>query len=78
MTYRGHVKNNVIVLEAGASLPEGTQVSVEPLPNGKHVQETAASPNWAETFAQVQGKAQTLPEDMAQNHDHYLHGVPKK
>jgi len=78
MTYRGHVKNGVVVLDEPATLAEGTQVCVEPLSNGTNAQDSGASPNWAETFAGVQGKAQTLPEDMAQNHDHYLHGVPKK
>jgi hypothetical protein len=24
------------------------------------------------------GKAENLPEDLAQNHDHYLYGLPKK
>jgi hypothetical protein len=31
VTYRGHIRNGVVVLDLGASLPEGTPVSVEPL-----------------------------------------------
>ncbi|MEA2709641.1 MAG: hypothetical protein QOF78_2242 [Phycisphaerales bacterium] len=31
MTYRGQVKNGVVVLEGSASLPEGTQVQVQPV-----------------------------------------------
>jgi hypothetical protein len=31
MTYRGQVKNGVVVLDANASLPEGTQVQVLPV-----------------------------------------------
>ncbi|MEO6435933.1 MAG: hypothetical protein ABIP55_09245 [Tepidisphaeraceae bacterium] len=34
MTYRGQVKNGVVVLEDGPSLPEGTQVRVQPLEGG--------------------------------------------
>jgi hypothetical protein len=26
----------------------------------------------------VAGKAVGLPEDLAENHDHYLHGLPKR
>jgi hypothetical protein len=31
MTYRGQVKNGVVVLEPNASLPEGTEVQVQPV-----------------------------------------------
>ena len=31
MTYRGQVKNGVVVLEGNSSLPEGTRVQVQPL-----------------------------------------------
>ena len=35
MEYRGRVKGGVVVLEAGASLPEGLEVRVAPLPTGE-------------------------------------------
>jgi hypothetical protein len=72
MTYRGHIKNGVVVLEEGASLPGGTEVRVEPadLPE--------EGPTWAEVFEDVIGKAEGLPCDLARNHDHYLHGAPRK
>jgi hypothetical protein len=31
VTYRGHIRNGVVVLDIGTPLPEGTPVSVEPL-----------------------------------------------
>jgi hypothetical protein len=34
MTYRGTVKNGVVVLPASAKLPDGTAVSVEPVNGG--------------------------------------------
>jgi hypothetical protein len=40
MTYRGQVKNGVIVLEPSASLPDGTQVQVRPLPETSSSKET--------------------------------------
>ena len=32
----------------------------------------------AERYAGLIGITDHLPEDMAENHDHYLHGHPKK
>ncbi len=34
-------------------------------------------PTIAEQFADVIGTVPDLPEDMAAQHDHYIHGVPK-
>ncbi len=31
----------------------------------------------ADQFADVIGTVSELPADMAENHDHYLHGAPK-
>jgi len=31
-----------------------------------------------EKLRRMAGKANGLPRDMARNHDHYLHGVPKR
>lgn len=37
----------------------------------------AMQPTLAEQFADVIGTVHDLPEDMASQHDHYVHGVPK-
>jgi hypothetical protein len=71
MSYVGHVKNGVIVLEDEASLAEGTKVRVEPI-------EDADTPTLAERLKNCIGIIEGLPSDMARNHDHYLHGQPKK
>ena len=72
MKYTGTVKGGVVVLEGSPPLEEGTLVSVEPLP----------SPSRRATLGQrlkrFSGSAKGLPSDMARNHDHYLHGRPKK
>jgi len=68
MVYRGQVKNGVIVVEGNAHLAEGTVVNVETVedePLGKKLMKFA-------------GTVKDLPEDMAENHDHYIHGTPKK
>lgn len=71
MTYRGEVKNDVIVLEPGASLDEGTVVLVEPVLGN-------SEPTLADRLQNVIGVAEGLPTDLAAQHDQYLHGRPKK
>jgi hypothetical protein len=74
MVYRGHIENGVAVLDDGADLKEGTQVRIE-ITDDKG-QPVARS--LTERLASIVGKAQGLPEDAAENHDHYLYGSPKR
>ncbi|MGL4514782.1 MAG: hypothetical protein ACRCT8_16965 [Lacipirellulaceae bacterium] len=68
MTFSGHVRNGVIVLDDGApSPPEGTAVRVEVLAE-------PASRTLAERFKNVIGKAEGLPVDAASRLDDYLYG----
>jgi hypothetical protein len=34
--------------------------------------------NWGEALASLAGSVDGFPEDLALNHDHYLHGTPKR
>ncbi len=72
MTYRGRVKNGVIVLASPPDLPEGAEVEVS------LVDAEPDQPTWAEVFKDVIGKAEGLPADSSINHDHYLYGTSKK
>lgn len=38
----------------------------------------AASTSWGNALLEVAGTAEGLPADLARNHDHYLHGAPKR
>jgi hypothetical protein len=76
MTYRGQIRNGVVVLEGQPPLEEGTVVTVEPVTRAEAAEEPL--PTLAELFKDLAGKAVGLPEDMAENHDHYLHGTPKR
>ena len=76
MVYLGKVKNGVVVLEDGTGLPDGTEVRVEALVRDENV--AAEGPTLAEQFADVIGTVPELPADMAAQHDHYLHGAPKR
>jgi hypothetical protein len=33
---------------------------------------------WGEALLEIAGTAKDLPADFAHNHDHYLHGTPKR
>lgn len=71
MIYRGHIKNGVVILDEDVQLTDGTAVDVHPI---------AETPRktLAERFENVIGKASDLPADMAEQHDHYIHGMPKQ
>jgi hypothetical protein len=71
MTYRGHIENGVVVLDDAADLPEGAQVRIEPV-------ELAPRVTLAQKFKDVIGSVTDLPPDMAEQHDHYIHGTPKE
>ncbi|MCP4642664.1 MAG: hypothetical protein GY851_19620 [bacterium] len=77
MTYKGRVKNGAVVLDDPVDLPEGALVKVDVFTIPAE-SEGEAMPSLAETLAPFIGKAVGLPEDAAENHDHYLYGTPKK
>jgi hypothetical protein len=74
MTLRGHVKNGTVVLDEPVRLPDGTDVEVEVRP----VSAEGDGPTLYERLQDVVGSADVLPNDMADNHDHYIHGTPKR
>jgi hypothetical protein len=84
MIYRGHVKNGVVILKKRAKLPEGMEVSVEPLKRAKRrppknrKRNVKNLPTLAETLKDFIGSAKGLPPDFSVNHDHYLYGAPKQ
>ena len=71
MTYRGRIKGGVVVFEQPVSFPDGTSVSVE-------VKDSGEIPTLAEQMSGVIGIVKDLPTDMAENHDHYVHGAQRK
>jgi len=78
MSYRGHVKNGVVVLDHELTLPDGAEVTVDlctPQPAGAAEEDT---PTLYKRLEPVIGATKGLPSDLAENHDHYLHGREKK
>jgi len=68
--------------EIMAELPKLSQPELESLDN--RIRELLATKGgtskraWGEALMEVAGSVPGLPADFAQNHDHYLHGAPKK
>ena len=72
MEYTGKIQNGVVVLEQGCALAEGVRVRVLPIER-EHEDTTLG-----QRLLQFVGLADGLPSDMAENHDHYIHGTPKR
>jgi hypothetical protein len=73
MTARGHVKNGQILLDDPMPLPEGAEVViaiVEPAPKNDD--------GLSAVLLRHAGLGQNLPPDLAEEHDFYAHGKPKR
>ena len=73
MSYKGTVKNGVVVLPPEARLPDGTEVEV--IPGAELLPED--DPSIAAVLKLAKPRPH-WPEDYALNHAHYLKGHPKK
>lgn len=79
MSYKGTVKNGVVVLEPGAKLADGTVVRVEAAPKPveaeppRRIPKDHLDPVWRMGELAVP----TGIPDLATNADHYLYGHPK-
>jgi hypothetical protein len=72
MTYKGTVRNGVVILPPEADLPEGAEVDVTP-------REVAVENDPFLTLVEKLAKPRAhLPADYALNHGHYVRGEPKK
>ncbi len=71
VSYKGTVKNGVVVLPPEARLPEGSTVEVTPLEGA------AEDPPFLQAILKL-AKPRDWPEDFALNHAHYVKGHPKK
>jgi hypothetical protein len=70
MSFTATVENGSIKLPQGVELPDGTTVHVEPVEK--------KIPTLAERLAPWIGIVTDMPSDLAENHDHYLYGIPKR
>jgi hypothetical protein len=70
MSITATVEKDTIKLPEGVHLEDGTQVLILPQPRER-------SSN-AQRWAKYIGCVETGIGDLAENHDHYLYGLPKK
>jgi hypothetical protein len=68
----------LIRLEDAPALPEGIEVEVRLLAAETFQEAEAEIPSLYERLKDVIGKADGLPPDLAENHDHYLDGRPRQ
>ena len=72
MEYTGTVTGGVVVLDNGHVLPNGARVRIT------LTQEQPEAKTLGQRLLKFAGTVKGLPDDLAENHDHYLHGRPKK
>jgi len=74
MTFIGQMRDGVVVFPGPVAIPDGAEVSVEVVQK----QTPSSKTTLRERLLRLAGTVDDLPTDMAKNHDHYLHGAPKK
>ena len=77
MSFSGIVQNGVVVLDSDCPLADGTRVEIRPQSEVGIATKEPHQKTLAERFAPFIGCIDDLPEDMAAQHDHYIHGTPK-
>jgi hypothetical protein len=79
MVVLGRVRSGAIVIEGEIDLPEGARVRIEVL---NHLEpkneENESQLTLFERLKDVAGIAKGLLADLAAQHDHYIHGQPKR
>jgi hypothetical protein len=78
MTYIGRIKGGSVVLDQPVRLPDGAAVEVSIVETKEPASDSDMRPTLRESLAALDGAAEGLPADLARNHDHYLHGLPKR
>jgi hypothetical protein len=86
MQLEGVIVNGRVELDEPAELPEGTRVRVEAIPVEPTTEKKPAEGTVPEKpltslnrlLLSLAGTAKGLPPDMAEQHDHYIHGTKKR
>ncbi len=72
MLLEGTIKNGKIVLDQPEALREGTRVKISVEPTKEDCQ------SLRDFLLKHAGTVTGLPSDLAEQHDHYIHGTPKR
>ena len=79
VSFIAHTDGKVIVSDEPVDLPEGQRfrVTIEPVPDDETTQ--GRLPDWVQELVELSKQMpDDLPEDLAEQHDHYIHGTPKR
>ncbi|MEA3211876.1 MAG: hypothetical protein QOE70_4933 [Chthoniobacter sp.] len=76
MSITAIVENDTIKLPM--HLPDGTKVEITLPEEGEAQAALENEPTLYDTLKGFIGQAKGLPEDFAAEHDHYIHGTPKR
>lgn len=71
--FEGTVHNGVIVPDDATALAEGTRVSIEPVAPAEPPRKS-----FRERYGDLIREYPDLPTDLAEQHDHYRLGTPKR
>ncbi len=78
MVYHGTVKNGIVEFDEGATPEDGVRVIIQQV-NGVEPPSQTSQGSLPERLLELAGTGGPgLPPDLARNHDHYLHGLPKR
>lgn len=78
MPCRGIIHNGVVAPTDAFPWPDGTEVTVELAQPQPETVSGGEAHSLYDRLKPVVGAASGLPADLAENHDHYLHGRPKR
>ena len=70
MSYTGTIENGVVKLPPEADLADGTRVRIEPVEEDRR--------SLVEKLRAIAQAMPDMPADWAEQHDHYIHGTPKR
>ena len=72
MSYTGTIENGVVKLPPEVAWSDGTKVRLEKIepPPGRN--------EFTRRLREIAAQLDGLPRDWAEQHDHYIHGTPKR
>jgi hypothetical protein len=76
MEITGVVSNGTVVFDSPINIPDGTKVSIRVL--GQIERASTTSSSLGKRLLKHAATVAGLPSDLAEQHDHYLHGTPKR
>ena len=78
MKRMGTIRDGKVILDDGAQLPEGSRVEVSVVDQDISEPTLEDCASLREFLLSIAGTVNDLRSDMVDEHDHYIHGTPKR